>query len=216
MRIGDSIIVALVVLIVFVAARGRSDEREALADVGTMSVESSIDNNDYTVHGGFANRDGAADLLAVANQTILDLMAYCRRRQKKGLYTANQSALVSNMFERYDPDNIAENSPANSAGETSFTINKGERLVLCLRGKTSFDLHDRNVIKFVALHELTHIAENVRNHPRQFWKSFKFVLSQAVSAGLIEPECYDRAPVKYCGMDITYNPYCDDSLEATA
>lgn len=124
---------------------------------------------------------------------------------------------VIQLKSRYKVDRISEISPLNPSGSTSYTENKGEKLVLCLRNKEpnakgEYEFHDINLIMFVVLHELTHVMNDRWGHKMQFWQLFKFVLQNAVEAGIYKPEDYKKQPVRYCGMDITYNPYYDSAM----
>jgi hypothetical protein len=124
---------------------------------------------------------------------------------------------VVQLKSRYKVDRISEISPLNPSGSTSYTENKGEKLVLCLRNKEpnaqgKYEFHDINLIMFVVLHELTHVMNDRWGHKMQFWQLFKFVLKNAVECGIYKPVDYRRDPARYCGMDITYNPYYDGAM----
>lgn len=124
---------------------------------------------------------------------------------------------VIQLKSRYKVERISEISPLNPSGSTSYTENKGEKLVLCLRNKEpnvkgEYEFHDINLIMFVVLHELTHVMNDRWGHKMQFWQLFKFVLQNAVECGIYKPEDYRKQPVRYCGMDITYNPYYDEAM----
>jgi predicted metal-dependent hydrolase len=41
---------------------------------------------------------------------------------------------------------------------TSYSVNKGEELSFCLTSKKTNELHDVNLLMYVAIHELSHIA----------------------------------------------------------
>lgn len=124
---------------------------------------------------------------------------------------------VVQLKSRYKVDRISEISPLNPSGSTSYTENKGEKLVLCLRNKEpnaqgEYEFHDINLIMFVVLHELTHVMNDRWGHKMQFWQLFKFVLKNAVECGIYKPVDYRQTPARYCGMDITYNPYYDVAM----
>jgi len=128
------------------------------------------------------------------------------------------AARVQQLRERYRVDRISEISPLNPSGSTSYTENKGEKLVLCLRNKTpdaqgEYAFHDLNLIMFVELHELTHVMNDRWGHKQQFWSLFAFLLREAVECGIYTPVDYQKNPQKYCGMNITYNPYFDSQME---
>jgi WLM domain len=124
---------------------------------------------------------------------------------------------VIQLMNNYNIDKIYEISPLNPSGSTSYTENKGEKLVLCLRqkkpnGNKKHEFHDINTIMFVVLHELTHIMNDKWGHKEQYWRMFKFVVLNAVEAGIYEPVNYSKDPIIYCGMEITYNPFYDVAL----
>lgn len=128
------------------------------------------------------------------------------------------AARVAQLQERYQVDKISEISPLNPSGSTSYTENKGEKLVLCLRSKTpnaqgEHEFHDINLIMFVELHELTHVMNDRWGHTQIFWKLFKFLLKEAVECGVYNPINYRDNPQVYCGMNITYNPYFDPQMD---
>jgi len=125
---------------------------------------------------------------------------------------------VMQLRERYKVHAISEISPLNPSGSTSYTENKGEKLVLCLRNKTpnangEYEFHEINLLVFVCLHEITHIMNDRWGHKMQFWQLFKFVLKNAVEAGIYEPVDYSKNPVTYCGMKISYSPFYDSQME---
>ena len=88
---------------------------------------------------------------------------------------------------------------------TSYSINKGEELVFCLRNKSTFKLHDINLLMYVAVHELAHTACPETGHTRLFNKIFKFLLERAIDINLYDYEDYSKYPVEYCGMKLYTN-----------
>ena len=89
----------------------------------------------------------------------------------------------------------------------------GHILSLCLRSGSG-DLHDFETLKFIFLHELTHIAADVYQHPTKFWQLFKILLQEAEIAGIYSPIDYGASPIRYCGkLTVSYNPYYDDTLQ---
>lgn len=119
------------------------------------------------------------------------------------------------LVTRYRPNYLEENQPTSSA-DTSWEEGKGERIALCMReqnsGKYNF-ISDKELVKFVAIHELTHIAANTLIHPFYFWKVFKFLLNEANLLMDYKLVDYSKTPTNYCGMNVTNNPVYDDSLD---
>jgi len=108
---------------------------------------------------------------------------------------------------------LQEHDTTGGEGNTSFTVNKGESIHMCLRDPDTKKLiNDDNIIDFVMLHELAHIACPAEQHEDIFWIYFKILLVNAEEAGLHVPRNYSQQPVKYCGIDVTYNPIFDQNI----
>jgi len=88
---------------------------------------------------------------------------------------------------------------------TSYSINKGEELVFCLRCKKTHNLHTINLLMYVAVHEMAHTACPETGHTPLFNKIFKFLLEQAIILDLYKYEDYSAHPVEYCGMNLYTN-----------
>ena len=91
---------------------------------------------------------------------------------------------------------------------SSYTINKGEMMALCLRHKTdNHPFHDYNTLQFVMIHEMSHIASVSEGHNQEFIDNFRFLLREAKKLGYYEPVNYSKSPINYCGIKVTNNPY---------
>ena len=110
--------------------------------------------------------------------------------------------LMSNNFNKTRTI-IYENS--TDSPYTSYSVNKGEEIVFCLRCKVTKELHSLNLLMYVAIHELAHTACPEIGHPPLFNKIFKFLLEHAVSLDLYYYENYNKNPVEYCGMKLYTN-----------
>ena len=88
---------------------------------------------------------------------------------------------------------------------TSYSINKGEELVFCLRCKKTHNLHTINLLMYVAVHEMAHTACPETGHTPLFNKIFKFLLERAIEIKLYYYEDYANNPVEYCGMKLYTN-----------
>lgn len=89
---------------------------------------------------------------------------------------------------------------------TSYSINKGEQLVFCIRDKLNNSIHDINTLMFVAIHELAHIVTNELQHTKKFWNNMKKLLHRAEDIGVYRYVDYSTNPVEYCGMMIDGAP----------
>ena len=109
------------------------------------------------------------------------------------------------LLERFNPENMCENDIR--ADSTSYSENKGEKIVVCMREKVEpYKLVDTNTVMFVILHELSHLMTTTIGHTPEFWTNFKKILHDAVGVGIYSPVNYARSPVSYCGMQITDSP----------
>jgi len=93
---------------------------------------------------------------------------------------------------------IYETDPSSNL--TSYSINKGEELSFCLKSKKTGKLHDINLLMYVAIHEMAHIACPEIGHGNLFKKIFRFFCEEAITIGLYKKDNYDTNPVEYCGM----------------
>ena len=117
---------------------------------------------------------------------------------------------VKELFrqQNFNPKKVMETLPTSE--HTAYSENKGEKLAFCLNSsKEGTELIDENTLMFVALHELSHIGTSEVGHTPIYWKNFKFILENAVDAGVYTAVNYKQKPTGYCGMTITDNPYYD-------
>lgn len=209
------LIVVLLVAIWFAVRAARAAEHFTLDQ--TRPVVSRVDGLAYRVHGGHTGPAEAADMLAHLNGRIIDLLRWLRARYVRGPEGAEQPerrAAVERLLARYNPDNLAENSPADPSGDTSYCIEKGAVVALCLRRRGGGDkLHALKTLTFVTLHEMAHIAVDHVDHPPGFWRAFRFLLEEAEAAGVYNSIDYARAPEDYCGVKINYNPRYDPATK---
>jgi hypothetical protein len=126
--------------------------------------------------------------------------------------STRRHVIAEQILTKFDPDEVYENHPTQRSG-TSYTISKGESMYLCVRQTESRDLVDENTLIFVILHELAHIGTyDEYSHSPKFWSTFRFLLDEAVLAGVYERVDYAVTPSRYCGMTINYQPMDDTEL----
>jgi hypothetical protein len=171
--------------------------RKALFDMSY--VKSTVDDNSYLVRN-LPDKLEAANRLAEVRSRILRLMTHFKQSK-----TDNQIALdILKNFDA-DPTRFSESTPDSSY--TSFTLNKGEKIHVCLRQKNATqDLVDVNVLTFVTLHEIGHIGTREIGHTPLFWNNFAWILKQAEELGIYEFQNFAEQPVPYCGISITDQP----------
>lgn len=108
---------------------------------------------------------------------------------------------VRTIQERLPYVKISE-SPLNSKF-TSYSINKGEELVFCIRNKTNRKIHPLNELLYVAIHEIAHIGCPEIGHTELFRLINLYLLKKAVCYGLYFYIDYFEDNKDYCGMTLT-------------
>ena len=164
------------------------------------SLESIKDKNgtEHLVRD-FTNKEDAANLMAEVKTRIKKLLKHLNEKYPTD---AKIQRLTSNL----DLSEIKE-TDMNDSG-TSYSINKGSELSLCLRDKdkTNNDLHELNLIMFVTLHELSHLMSKSYGHNDEFGSNFVFILKNAIDIGIYSNTNYEDNNQNYCGIEVTSNP----------
>lgn len=156
-------------------------------------VTSKVDGRSYLVRK-LADKQRAADLLATINADCMTLIKHLQAK-----FPDNND--VKRLKKNYNADNISEGSA--DSGYTSYSVNKGEKIILCVRQKDTNEIVEKNVILYVTIHELAHLMTDEIGHTNTFWENFKFILQEAVDIGIYTKVDYSKTPVKYCGIKIT-------------
>jgi hypothetical protein len=178
----------------------------------TVQVKSSIDNTEYSVQHDFTQLDVASNELAKLNYIGIGLLRALRNRY--GAEISERGNVTRALLTNYNPDNLIEHSPKAFGNDTSYVVNKGSKFVMCLRDKQYNQFHDIDILTFVFLHEMTHLSIPDVDHNMRFWQTFKFLLLVAETANVYKSQPYTpQNNVIYCGLNVSYNPRYDDSLQ---
>jgi predicted metal-dependent hydrolase len=76
---------------------------------------------------------------------------------------------------------------------TSYSVNKGEELSFCLTSKKTNELHDINLLMYVAIHELSHIACPEIGHGALFKKIFKKFIDVSIELNIYTKVDYNSS-----------------------
>lgn len=160
-------------------------------------VTSSLDGRTYLVQR-LPDRYEAADYLARINKSLTRLVHHVKAK-----YPDRPEA--RRLYDNFNPANVSEGSPTSSY--TSFSVNKGERIVLCVRQRDDRrSFVDENTVMYVAIHELAHLATASVGHDDDFWDNFRWLLRDAVDdLGIYRMVDYAAKPVPYCNIQIQSN-----------
>ena len=148
-------------------------------------------------------------------KSTVDNRTYIVRKLPDALLAANKLAEInklkdkdrdgiSTLKERYNPNELSETGLG--AKYTSYSVNKGEKISICVRHKDKTFIDD-NIIIFVVIHELAHVMTTSIGHTPEFWDNMAFLLEEGEKVGIYKPENYKENPVDYCGMEINSTPY---------
>jgi len=168
-----------------------------------VSLKAEKDGQKYLVQD-LPNKKEAVEMLATVKGNMDKVAAFYAQEE----FVSDPTA--KNLVERYNPHSIMENSMTSH--DTSYSENKGEKIVICLRDKTNppgYPLVDLNTVMFVVLHEMAHLMTtelSTGKHTPEFWANFRRLLQDASQIGVYQPINYSRSPVPYCGMVITDSP----------
>lgn len=161
--------------------------------------KSSIDNSYYLVKNMPSSRE-AADLLATLNNKIQTLNSHMFANRDRIEYL-QYKPYINKLNKKIKKTIICEN--VDNEEYTSYTINKGEKIAFCLRSKKyPYKFHDINLITYVALHEISHIACPEIGHTDLFKEIFAFITQTAINLDIYQYEDFKRYPKEYCGIDV--------------
>lgn len=167
-----------------------------------VKTKSSIDNEYYWVRNN-NEKNKAANTLAMIKINMKKLVSYLQTNKDK--FPENMS-YIKDLVSRTKKINIMETPQDDKY--TSYTINKGEKIVFCLRSKLLDNIHDMNTLMYVVIHEMAHVGCPEYGHTPLFKKIFKFLLEQSIVINIYKPVDYRIKPQNYCGM--TINEYLLD------
>jgi hypothetical protein len=162
---------------------------------GLIKVKSKIDNNEYIVQIKDDSLE-AANLIAKIREKLIVLMEHL---EKSFGMNDNRVKLLKKNFR---PDRLKEG--VDTPGYTSYSINKGEQIVLCLRNNDK--LVDINTMFFVVLHEFAHLSTESIGHTEEFWDNFRWILEESINIGIYIKQDFKVKNEEYCGMTITSSP----------
>jgi len=162
-------------------------------------IKSKIDNKKYYVQDSFDNYNEAVNMISEINNIIIHFIDLLKNKYP------NDERIIR-LAERYNPNNIIEGNPINNKNSTSYSVAKGKKLVFCLRSKKDKELHDKNLLMFVVIHELAHLASESYGHNAEFMQNFKFLLREAINMGIYKYDNYYNRPQEYCGIKLTSTP----------
>lgn len=157
-------------------------------------IKSTFDSRDYYVQ----DKDDAleaANLIGQIREKVVTLIAHLNSS-----YPNDERAI--RLSTNYRENSLKEG--VDDPRYTSYSVNKGEEIVLCIRNKGI--LMELNTMMFVVLHELSHLASESIGHTDEFWTNFRWILEESINIGVYQHQEFNKKPIEYCGMSITSSP----------
>lgn len=190
MRINGAYLIILLILIFLLVIK--------YLPTDLVYQKSSIDNKDYLVRK-MDDKKEAANLLARIRMKIFKFIdaIYADRDEYP-----ERKKYIEQLKKRIKGVVISE-SPTNSE-YVSYSVDKGEEISLCLRSKKILaKFHDINLIMYVVLHELAHVATPEIGHTPLFKENFAFLTEFAIKKGLYNKIDFAIDTKEYCGLILT-------------
>jgi len=159
-----------------------------------LQITSKIDGREYIVRKLPDGKD-AADRLANINKKVLLLIGSLKEEDREG---------ISMLKDNFNPDRLSETGLG--AKYTSYSVNKGEEIAICVRQPDNTFIDD-NTVMFVVIHELAHVMTKSIGHTKEFWDNMAYLLERAEELKIYVPKNYRETPVDYCGMEINTTPH---------
>lgn len=189
---GKSVYLLIIVFVISIILLLRLEKYEV------KYVKSSLNNKEYLVRD-MPDSQQSADLISQMHINLNNLVNTLY--QNKDTKYKQFSDVIDRLNNQFKTTVINESSENNSY--TSYSVNKGEQIVFCLRSKYNNQLHDINLLMYVALHELAHIGCKSYGHTDEFKNIFAFLINVSTELNIYQKIDFKNKPIEYCGLVIS-------------
>ena len=212
-HVKENCILLLLALFIFACVLVLISIEEGFLEYIKTSKMSLININRIGHQEDLPNKMGAFSLLermfVKTDKFLIDLRKDVDNRCTNSNNPSDKDELtrVSRLVNRLQK-NIEVFESEFEQGVSSYTVNKGEELAICVRNKANKNVfHNENTLWFVIMHELAHVMSISEGHNQEFIDNFKYLLVKSKEFGYYEPKNYKEQNINYCGVDVTANPY---------
>ena len=189
-KINESILISIIIIFIYILYFIKKNR---------LTLVQANNNVKFMVYND-ENKVESANLLAMLVDKMYKLRNNLINNKKNYQEHEQYIDLLEKNFNN-ERTNIYENIPDSDL--TSFTINKGEELGFCLKSKITGKFHNINLLMYVAIHEMAHMACPETGHGELFKKVFLFLTEKAIDMGLYTKINYEINNVEYCGMTLS-------------
>lgn len=193
------IIILVLIILIFIVHINKTN-----ATIEKMTLVEAFNRKKYLVRD-LNDKSETANLLAklMDNLKLLISKLKIKSENTSDKELIKYKPFIETIYNKLDGVKVRENEGGNDL--TSYSVNKGEELVFCVRSKSNSQIHNINELMYVAIHEVAHIGCPETGHTRLFARLNLFLLRKALDMGLYQYRDYSANPVEYCGMILTTN-----------
>lgn len=170
-----------------------------------VSYEGTYSGEEYIVRN-LNDKNEAAEKIDEMKRRLKKLIFYiddlCHKNNKDDKLKFIQQ-YNSNIIRKFD--NIIFRESTENSKFTSYSINKGEEIVFCLRSSKDGRLHDINELMYVAIHEIAHVGCPEIGHTPLFKNINIELLKHGVNCNVYFYKDYNMNPEEYCGIELNNN-----------
>ena len=170
-----------------------------------VSFEETYSGEEYIVRNLNDKKD-AAEKIDEMKKRLKKLINYiddlCEKNSKDNKLNFIKD-YNKNIIRKFN--NIIFRESTDNSKFTSYSINKGEEIVFCLRSKENGEIHDINELMYVAIHEISHVGCPEIGHTPLFKNINIELLKHAINCGVYLYKDYNINPEEYCGIELNNN-----------
>lgn len=159
-------------------------------------------NGDQFLVRNLDDKEEAAEVLSNMKTKLKKISDYVKSRTDSDstLFIKQYNDTILEKF-----DFIIFREATGNSKFTSYSVNKGEEIVFCLRSKKDNKLHDINELMYVAIHEIAHVGCPEIGHTPLFKKINRELLQYAIDCDCYRFKDYNSNPEDYCGIELSNN-----------
>ena len=162
-------------------------------------IKSDIDGVYYLVRN-VDDKQEAANTLAKMRTNLIKVSDYLYKNINDEKYKKYEKYI--NLLHEKINDIVITESTQDSI-YTSYSVNKGEQIIFCIRTRKKYGIHDINLMMYVGLHEISHVACPIYdNHGPLFKEIFAFITNAAIDINIYKRIPFHEKSEEYCGMKI--------------
>jgi hypothetical protein len=184
----ESILIAMIIILIYIYLFPKNNLKYIIADNGEHFTICSDTE---------ANEKLKINLLSQIVGNMYKLKNHLVENAKD---FSEHAEHIKQLHENFNPERTQVLETDFKSDLTSFSVNKGEEVSFCLKSKKTEEVHDINLMMYVAIHEMSHFACPEIGHGDVFKTIFKKFTEEAIKLGLYTKQDFSATPIEYCGM----------------